>query len=78
MINILNYLPPEANLSISLEQYQTFLEIAKQQERERIIKELENSNKLCTEKTVCIEADEGYPCNCEELIALIKGDKNEL
>jgi hypothetical protein len=44
-------------------------------EQERIIKLLESNNKLCTEKTVCIEANEGYPCNCTELIALIKGEK---
>jgi hypothetical protein len=52
-----------------------FIEIAKKQERERIIKLLESNNKLCTEKTVCIEADEGYPCNCIDLIELIKGEQ---
>jgi hypothetical protein len=41
---------------------------------ERIIKLLESNNKLCTEKTVCIEANEGYPCNCIDLIDLIKGE----
>lgn len=44
-------------------------------ERERIIKLLESNNKLCTEKTVCIEANEGYPCLCTDLIALIKGEQ---
>ena len=44
-------------------------------ERERIIKLLEDNNKLCTEKTVCLDADDGWLCNCEELIALIKGEQ---
>ena len=44
-------------------------------ERLRIIKLLESNNKLCTEKTVCIEANEGYPCLCTDLIALIKGEQ---
>ncbi len=35
MINILEYLPPGAHLSISLEDYETFIRIAKQSERER-------------------------------------------
>ncbi len=68
MINILNYLPPEANLSISLEQYQTFLEIAKQQERERIIKLLEGTDLL---KTIESGAFVNY---ADTAIELIKGE----
>ncbi len=52
-----------------------FVDISKRQERERIIKLLESNNKLCTEKTVCIEANEGYPCLCTDLIELIKGEQ---
>jgi hypothetical protein len=44
-------------------------------ERERIIKLLEHNNKLCTEKTVCLDADDGWLCNCKELMALIKGEQ---
>jgi hypothetical protein len=46
-----------------------------EQERERIIKLLEDNNKLCTEKTVCFDADDGWLCNCKELFALIKGEQ---
>jgi hypothetical protein len=44
-------------------------------ERERIIKLLKSNNKLCTEITICIEANEGYPCNCTDLINLIKEER---
>jgi len=36
------FLPPQAQLSISLDDYKTFLEIAKQDEQERIIKLLDD------------------------------------
>jgi hypothetical protein len=41
MSEILRYLPPRAHLSIALEDYETFMKIAKLEERERIIKLLE-------------------------------------
>ena len=72
MINILNYLPPEANLSISLEQYQTFLEIAKQQERERIIKLLE-AERWKLPNGLAAGGEIYLPI--EEAIALIKGEQ---
>ncbi len=49
-------------------------EVVKETE-ERIIKLLEDNNKLCTEKTVCFDADDGWLCNCKELFALIKGEQ---
>jgi len=57
-----------------------FLEITKRQERERIIKSLQDQAVLCGKGSRdhgmrCALRIVGGGCNCNEVIALIKGEK---
>jgi len=80
MIDILMFIPPQAQLSISFDDYKRFLEIAKQEEQLRIIKLLEPHR--ITGKSVggflgvcsCGESIDDYQLH---LIELIKGETNE-
>lgn len=68
MIDILMFIPPQAQLSISFDDYKRFLEIAKQEEQLRIIELLENLAYLDD------DGDELISESKKELIELIKGE----
>ncbi len=70
MSKILRYIPRSAQLSICLDDYETFLQIAKDDEQERIIKLLEDL-------AFQINSVEHNPAEAEgtyRAIALIKGE----
>lgn len=52
MIDILMFIPPQAQLSISFDDYKRFLEIAKQEEQLRIIKLLEHMPRTDNDRTI--------------------------
>jgi len=70
MIDILMFIPPQAQLSISFDDYKRFLEIAKQEEQLRIIKLLETG---CERPLDPKWEHYRESCNCWQ-IELIKGE----
>jgi hypothetical protein len=73
MIDILMFLPPQAQLSISLDDYKTFLEIAKQDEQQRIIKLLEDRT---NDSGSVLDETGNSIADLSDLIELIKGETN--